>query len=67
VCVETAHLYLGRDLVAEVAMPDETEFFEHAVMPFEEVLQLVIDSEIRDGMTVIAVLHAARLRAQNRW
>jgi ADP-ribose diphosphatase len=67
VCVETAHLYLGRALTVEEAMPDDTEFFEHAVMPFDEVLQLVIDSEIRDGMTVIAVLHAARLRSTGHW
>jgi ADP-ribose pyrophosphatase len=67
VCIETAHLYLGRDLSAEAAMPDETEFFEHAVLSFDEALQLVIDSEIRDSMTVIAILHAARLRAQGSW
>jgi 8-oxo-dGTP pyrophosphatase MutT (NUDIX family) len=67
VCVETAQLYLGRDLAPESASPDDTEFFEHAVLPFDEVLQLVIDSEIRDSMTVIAVLHAARLRVQERW
>jgi ADP-ribose pyrophosphatase len=67
VCVETAHLYIGRDLAAEAAMPDDTEFFEHTVMPFDKVLQLVIGSEIRDSMTVIAVLHAARLRAQGSW
>jgi len=66
VCVETAHLYIGRDLRAEEAMPDDTEFFEHAAMPFDEVLQLVVDSDIRDGMTVIAVLHAARLRQAER-
>lgn len=62
VCVETAHLYLGRGLVAESAPADDTEFFERAIMPFREVLQMVVDSEIRDSMTVIAVLHAARLR-----
>jgi ADP-ribose pyrophosphatase len=67
ICVETAHLFLGRDLIAEAAMPDETEFFEHAVLPFDQVLQLVVDSEIRDGMTVIAILHAARLRAKGSW
>jgi ADP-ribose pyrophosphatase len=67
VCIETAHLYLGRDLVTAAAMPDETEFFEHAVLPFAEALQRVIDSEIRDSMTVIAILHAARLRAQGSW
>jgi ADP-ribose pyrophosphatase len=66
VCLETAHLYLGHDLVAEAALPDDTEFFEHAVMPFDQVLQLVIDSEIRDSMTIIAVLHAARLKQTGR-
>jgi len=62
VCHETAHLYLGRGLVAAVAQPDETEFFERAVLPFDAVLRMVETSEIRDSMTVIAVLHAARLR-----
>lgn len=51
VCVETAHLYIGRDLMVEAALPDDTEFFEHANMPFDEVLQLVIESEIRDTPT----------------
>ncbi len=63
VCEEIAHLYIGRELTPAVAPPDDTEFFERAVLPFESVLQMVIDSEIRDSMTVIAVLHAARLRA----
>jgi len=66
VCHETAHLYIGRDLVAADALPDDTEFFERAVLPFGEVLRLVETSEIRDSMTVIAVLHAARLREQGR-
>jgi ADP-ribose pyrophosphatase len=59
---EVAHLFIGRDLVQMQAVPDETEFLEVAVFPFEQVLQMVIDNEIRDSMTVIAVLHAARLR-----
>lgn len=66
VCEETAHLYIGRDLVQAAAPSDDTEFFERATLPFSQVLQLVIDSEIRDGMTVIAVLHAARLCAAGR-
>ena len=61
---EIGHLYLGQDLQAHALPPDETEFFERAVLPFDEVLQLVAASEIRDSMTVIAVLHAARLRAE---
>jgi ADP-ribose pyrophosphatase len=59
---EVAHLYLGFGLTAVAQTPDETEFFEQAVLRFDEVLELVLRSEIRDGMTVIAVLHAARLR-----
>ena len=62
ICEELAHLYIGRELTPASAPPDDTEFFERAVLPFDEVLQLVITSEIRDSMTVIAVLHAARLR-----
>ena len=61
---ELAHLYIGRDLVQVRAVPDETEFLEVAVFPFEQILQMVSNSEIRDIMTVIAVLHAARLRGE---
>lgn len=67
VCHETAHLYIGRDLAAAEALADETEFFERAVLPFDVVLQMVETSEIRDSMTVIAVLHAARLRVLGTW
>lgn len=62
VCDETAHLYLGYDLHPAALPADETEFFERATLPFAEVLNMVLQSEIRDSMTVIAVLHAARLR-----
>jgi len=62
VCDETAHLYIGYDLTPAALPPDETEFLEIATMPFATVLDMVVKSEIRDGMTVIAVLHAARLR-----
>ena len=61
---EVAHLFIGRELVRAEAMPDETEFLEVAVFPFDHVLQMVLDSEIRDSMSVIAILHAARLRKQ---
>lgn len=64
VCQETPHLFIGRDLVRAEAPPDETEFLEVAVLPFDEVLQMVMTSEIRDSMTVIAVLYAAQLRRQ---
>jgi len=59
---EIAHLYIGRGLVRAVEVPDDTEFFEVASFPFEQVLGMVLANEIRDSMTVIAVLHAAYLR-----
>ena len=61
---EIGYLCLGRRLTRVEAVPDDTEFLEVAVFPFEQVLQMVLDSEIRDSMTVITVLHAARLRGR---
>ncbi|MCC7209014.1 MAG: NUDIX hydrolase [Anaerolineae bacterium] len=66
VCDETAHLFLGYDLVQRALPPDDTEFFEVQVFDFEEALRLVRRSEIRDGMTVIAVLEAALRRTGAR-
>jgi len=66
VCEETAYLFLGYDLTQFKLPPDDTEFFEVATFPFDDVLRMVESSEIRDGMTVIAVLQAALLRATNR-
>jgi NTP pyrophosphohydrolases including oxidative damage repair enzymes len=57
---ETAHLFLGFDLTPSSLPPDETEFLEIEAMPFEQVLDMVLRSDIRDSMTVTAVLHAAR-------
>ena len=59
---EVAHLYTGRELVQVVAVPDETEFLEVELFPFEQVLQMVLDGEVRDSMTILAVLLAARQR-----
>jgi ADP-ribose pyrophosphatase len=59
---EIGHLFIGRGLTRVQAVPDETEYLEVAIFPFDRVLQMVIDSEIRDSMTVITVMHAARLR-----
>ena len=63
ICDETAYLFLGYDLTRHHMPPDDTEFLEVATFPFDEVLRMVQSSEIRDGMTVIAVLQAALARA----
>lgn len=62
VCREVAHLFIGRNLARvhpDQIAPDDTEFLEVQVLPFKDVLRMVMDSEIRDAMTVIAVLWAA--------
>ena len=62
ICDETAYLYLGYDLTQHRLPPDDTEFFEIQTFRFEDVLNRVRNNEIRDGMTVTAILHAALLR-----
>jgi ADP-ribose pyrophosphatase len=59
---ETAHLYLATDLTPADHEPDATEFIETRTFPFDDVLAMVLRSEIVDAMTVVAVLHAARRR-----
>ena len=59
---ETCHLYTAEGLRPAVRDADETEFIEIRPFPFDEVVRMVEASEIRDAMTVIAVLHAAARR-----
>ena len=59
---ETAHLFLGEEMVRVELPPDETEFIEVRPFPFEEALRMVLSGEIVDSMTIIAVLYAARRR-----
>jgi len=57
---ETAHLYLATDLAVVTSDADETEFIEARAFSFAETIAMVERSEIVDGMTVVAILHAAR-------
>lgn len=60
---EVAHLFLAEDLRPASRPPDRTEFIERRAFPFAEVLAMVTRGDIKDAMTIIAVLHAARRRA----
>jgi len=59
---ETAHLFIGEGLEGLKLRPDDTEFIEVRPFPFDKVVEMVLASEILDSMTVIATLHAARLK-----
>ena len=59
---EVAHIYLARGLRPARGHADATEFLEVRPFPFVEVLQMVQRSEIKDSMTVVAILHAVLRR-----
>lgn len=59
---EVAHLYLAHDLRPATRPPDPTEFIERRAVPFRDVLAMVERGEIKDSMTIVAVLRAARQR-----
>ena len=61
---EVAHIYLARGLRPARGHADPTEFLEVRPFPFAEVLQMVQRSEIKDSMTVVAILHAALGRSR---
>jgi ADP-ribose pyrophosphatase len=60
---ETAYLFCGEGLSPAPTPPDDTEFIAVEAVPFRTALEMVETGEIKDSMTVIAVLHAARRRA----
>ena len=59
---EVAHLYVAHDLRPAARPADPTEFIERRAFPFADVLAMVERGEIKDSMTIIAVLRAARRR-----
>jgi ADP-ribose pyrophosphatase len=63
---EVAHIYLARGLRPARGLADPTEFIEVQPFPFEEALRMVQRSEIKDSMTVVAILHAALWRSRAR-
>lgn len=58
---ERAYLYLARELVEGSSQPDDTEVLQIKKIPFIECVRMVETGEIVDGLTVIAILRAARL------
>jgi ADP-ribose pyrophosphatase len=57
---ETAHLFLADGLSPAETRPDETEFIDVRPFPFNELLQMVLNGDIVDSMTIVAVLLASR-------
>ena len=60
-CDEVIYLYLATDLVPTQAHPDEDEFLEVERRDLEELTQQVLNGEITDAKTQVAVLKARLL------
>lgn len=58
---EVAFLYLARDLREVPRKPDVTEVLEVRRMPVAEAMKMIDSGEIKDGLSVIALLRLARL------
>jgi ADP-ribose pyrophosphatase len=61
---ETANIYVAEGLRPARVTPDDTEFIEVRAFPFDDVVRMVVEDEIKDAMTIVAVLHAARRRSR---
>lgn len=65
VCDQTAWLFVGRGLTPSTLPRDETEDLEVGIFPFAQVLEWVVHSEIRDALTIVAVLLEAVRRSMS--
>ena len=55
---EKIHLYLATELEFKDAHPDEDEFLEVETIPLSELYNMVMDGDIKDAKTQIAILKA---------
>lgn len=56
--------YIARDLSFGTAQPEETEELHVRKLPFSEVFRMVMDGEITDAFSMIAILKTAALLRQ---
>ncbi len=60
-CDEVIYLYLATELSFGEAQPDEDEFVEVERIPLARAVEMVMNNEITDAKTQIAILKIARL------
>ncbi len=60
-CNEIIYLYLATDLQFGEAQPDEDEFVEVERIPLQRAVEMVMNNEIPDAKTQIAILKTAHL------
>lgn len=66
VSAERGFLYIARGLTVGESQPEHTEQLVVKVVPFAQCLEMVDRGEIKDSLTIIAILRTARLLAGDR-
>lgn len=60
-CDEIIHLYLAQELSFGESDPDEDEFLECERIPLDRAVEMVLQNEITDAKTQVAILKVAAL------
>ena len=63
-CNEIIHIYLAQDLIPSHQHLDEDEFLSVERLPLEQALQMVLQNEIPDAKTQLAILKLHALRSK---
>ncbi len=58
---EKAIIYIAKGLSFQASSPEETEILEVRKIPFETLFQMVMNNEVMDAPTIIAVLKTRQL------
>jgi ADP-ribose pyrophosphatase len=64
---ETAHCFVGEELVADPLASDDDEFFERRVVPFREAVAMAGDDRITESASKVALLAAALRLGVRPW
>ncbi|SHJ48506.1 NUDIX hydrolase [Paramaledivibacter caminithermalis] len=56
-CNETISIFLAKDLIVDVAQPDEDEYIEIEKYDIDELIEKINKEEIKDAKTIISILY----------
>lgn len=59
---EIIHIYAVENAEFSAASPDDDEFVQTVKIPFEQAVQMVLNNEIEDGKTQIAILKLRQIK-----
>ncbi len=62
VCNEIGYVYMAEELSYHQARPEETEVLSLRKLPIKEAVQMVMDNEITDSISVAGLLKLARIK-----